>query len=103
MYQGVDFDCNKRGAILRKIFRRMMTYMYLYLNGGLVEPLMKKPQVFGLIKQILNYFLFEITETAKPETVTNIQNKLIEEEHLHIGKLQNIKLTYKSILKKDKR
>lgn len=102
LYQGVDFDCNKRGAIIRKIYRRMMTYLYLYLNNGLVEPKMNKSQVFGLIKDILNYFLFEITDTAKPETILNIQNKLIEEEKLHIGKLQNIVDIYKSILKKTK-
>ncbi|AYV77895.1 MAG: alanine--tRNA ligase [Edafosvirus sp.] len=100
VYQGVDFDCNKRGAILRKIFRRMMTNLYMHLNRKTVEPIMKKPQIIGLIKQVLNYFLFEITAESKDETIRDIQTKLINEELLHIGKLQNIRVTYKSLLKK---
>jgi alanyl-tRNA synthetase len=99
-YQGVDFDCNKRGAVLRKIYRRMMTYMYLYLNNGLVEPIMMKSQVFALIKQVLNYFLFEITDDFKPETIVAIQQKFIEEEKLHIGKLQNVRIQYNAYYKK---
>lgn len=99
-YQGVDFDCNKRGAILRKIFRRMMSNLYLHLNKGTIECIMSKPIIFSLIKQILNYFLFEITIDAKDDIIKDIQNKLIKEELLYIGKLQNIKVIYKSVHKK---
>lgn len=101
-YQGVNFDCVGRGAILRKIFRRMMTYMYLYLNDKKVEPIMKKDQIFGMIKQILNYFLFEIRTDADPKIISDIHNKFIEEEKFHIGKLQNIKIINKSLMKKYK-
>ncbi len=90
LYQGLDFDVQHRGYILRKIFRRLLTHFYLYLNNKTVEPFMHKLLVKCLISDILDYNL-EFKHDAD-----SIQKKLVDEEHLYVGKLQNIKLKYKN-------
>lgn len=83
LYDGVGFDCTGRGYVLRKIFRRMLTYTYLFLNNGTVEQLMTKPIVLGIIDDILNYQLkYKHDEYA-------LREQLIVEERLFLGSLQN--------------
>lgn len=83
LYDGVTFDCTGRGHVLRKIFRRMLTYTYLYLNNGIIEQLMIKPIILGIIDDILNYQLkYRHDETA-------LRDMLIAEERLFLGSLQN--------------
>ncbi len=96
LHHGVEFDFSKRGFILRKIFRRMMTHMYLYLNNMTISPIMNKPIIKCLITDVLNYFL------ENGYDVNLLQQKLIVEEKLYIGKLRNIKKTYENIVKKNK-
>jgi len=90
LFDGVDFDCAGRGNVLRKIFRRLLTYLYLYLNDGVVEQMMTRPIILGIISDILNYYLKRIHNEF------NIRDKLISEERLFLGCLQNFqrKLTH---------
>lgn len=92
--QGVVFDCTKRGFILRKIFRRMATHLYLYLNNKVIEPKMDKKIMSCMISQILDYFL-EFKHDADA-----VQSKLVKEEKLFLGKLRHFKRTYDNMHKK---
>lgn len=85
LFDGVDFDGSGRGHVLRKIFRRLMTYFYLYLNNGVIEQTMNRPIVLGVITDILNYHLKKVHDNVA------IREKLIAEEKLFCGSLQNIK------------
>lgn len=92
LFDDVEFDATKRGFVLRKIFRRMMTYVYIYLNNNKVEHLMIKPIIKGLIHDILCYGL------KKQHDYNVIQQKLIDEEHMFIGKLRNVKAKVLNIM-----
>lgn len=94
LHEGVDFDYSKRGFILRKIFRRMMLNVYLYLNRMRIAPMMNKSLIKSVISDILNYFL------EKSHDAEMIQKKLIEEEKLYIGHLRNVKRTCDNFRKK---
>ncbi len=94
LHHGVEFDCTKRGFILRKVFRRMMMHLYLHLNQMTIEPKMNHPTIRGLITDILTYFIENKSE------VERIQSQLVEEERLYIGKLRNCKRTYENAIKK---
>jgi alanyl-tRNA synthetase len=85
LFDGVDFDGTGRGHVLRKIFKRLMTYYYIYLNNNVVEQTMNRPIVLGIITDILNYHLKKIHDNLA------IREKLIAEERLFCGSLQNIK------------
>lgn len=85
LFDGVYFDCTGRGSVLRKIFRRLMTYYYMYLNDCLIEQTMNRPIVLGIITDVLNYHLKRVHDNVM------IRDKLIAEEKLFCGSLQNIK------------
>lgn len=91
LYDGVEFHGSGRGHVLRKIFRRMLTYTYLYLNDQKVEQLMIKPITLGIISDILNYHL-KYTHDGK-----KIQDQLIAEERMFIGMLQNLHVKLKKV------
>lgn len=96
LYHGVEFDCNKRGFILRKIFRRLLTNMYLYLNNYTIEQKFNKLLISSLISDLLNYWL-EFTHDTKP-----IHDKLIEEEKLYLGLLKGLSIKYTKYMNKFK-
>lgn len=85
LFDGVDFDFEGRGFVLRKIFRRLMSHLYVYLNNYHVVQTMTRPIILGLITDVLNYHM------KKKHDNHQIQQKLIAEEHLLIGKLQNLR------------
>lgn len=93
LFDGVVFDCTGRGYVLRKIFRRLMTYYYLYLNNNVIEQVMNRPIILGIITDILNYHL------KKNHDNVSIRDKLISEEKLFYGTLQNIKRNMIDVLK----
>jgi alanyl-tRNA synthetase len=82
LFDGVDFDTTCKGHVLRKIFRRMMTHIYIYFNDYMIEQLIIKPIVKGIVSDILNFHL------KWKHDHDFIQNKLIKEEIIFIGKLQ---------------
>ena len=92
LFDGVDFDCSGRGYVLRKIFRRMMTYVYLYLNNKVVEQMMNRPIILGIITDILNYQLKRNHDNQL------IRDKLIAEERIYLGCLQNFKRKMNRVL-----
>lgn len=93
IYQGVEFDAHHRGFILRKIFRRLLTYYYVYLANGSIEPIMAKPEIKLIISHVLNYFLFGKHDADL------IQKKFIEEEKLALGKWSSINVKYRRYMK----
>jgi alanyl-tRNA synthetase len=95
LYDGVEFDGSGRGHVLRKIFRRMLTYTYLYLNDFKVEQLMIRPITLGIISDILNYQL-KYTHDGK-----KIQEQLIAEERMFIGVLQNLHEKLKQVFEQN--
>jgi len=95
LFDGVEFDCNKRGFILRKIFRRAMTYYYVYLNNGIVESTMNKSIIKCMISDILNYFL------KMKHDADYIQSILIKEEQQYVGILANTKKSYDKLIQKN--
>lgn len=95
LFDGVEFGSNEREFVLRKVFRRLLTFMYLYLNNGKVEQLFNKSLVKSMITDILCYF------GKKKHNADIIWNKLIDEEKLFIGKVSHIKLFVDNALKKN--
>ena len=93
LYHGVDFDCNKRGFILRKIFRRLLTKLYLHLNNFTIEEKFSSLLIPNLISDLLNYWL-EFTHDTKL-----IHDKLIKEEKLYVGLLSSLKVKYNKYMK----
>lgn len=96
LYHNADFDCNKRGFILRKIFRRLLTNMYIHLNNYTIEQKFNNPIIACLITQILNFWL----EYKHDSSI--IHQKLIAEEKLYLGKISSMDKKYKKYLKKYK-
>jgi len=94
LYQGVDFDCNKRGFILRKIYRRLLNYFYIYLSNGYIRQIMIHPMIKCMISDILNYYLF------KTHDADSLWNKLTTEENMYISKLMTVDRKYKKCLRK---
>jgi len=93
VYQGVEFDAHHRGFILRKIFRRLLTYYYVYLADGLVSQIMNQKEIGLIISRILNYFLIG------KHDVDLIQKKFIAEEKLALDKWTSIHIKYNRYLK----
>lgn len=96
LFDGVEFDCFGRGHVLRKIFRRMLTHVYLYLNGEQIEQMMNRPIILGIISDVLNFYLKKIHDSKA------IQQKLVDEENLFIGGLQHFKRGMNKILELNK-
>lgn len=96
LHHGVEFDFTGRGFILRKIFRRMAMNLYLYLNKMQFTPKMNHPMIQGIIQDVLKYFQENDINTEV------IQQKLMDEERLYLGKLMNSKRTYSNLVKKGK-
>ena len=92
--QGVDFEAHGRGFILRKIFRRMLAYYFIYLTKGLLTSIMNRGEIKLIISYILNYFLIG------KHDIEFIQNKFIKEEKLALDKWNNIHLKYKKYMRK---
>ena len=96
LYHGVEFDSTKRGFILRKIFRRLLTYSYVNLLKCNIKPIMNHLAIKGLISGILNYFL------QRKHDADIIWKKLIEEEIEYYDKIRTTKSKYKKQFKKIK-
>lgn len=92
LYQGVEFDSNKRGFVLRKIFRRLLTHGYIHLKGN-IEPIFNHPSVRCLISDILNYYLF------KKHDADIIWEQLVKEEQKYLGKIQTCDRKYNKYCK----
>ena len=95
LFDGVEFGSYEREFVLRKIFRRLLTHLYLYLNNGLIEQVFTKPIVKAMISDVLCYF------GKKKHNADEIWTKLINEEKLFIGKLVHMELFVKYALKKN--
>ncbi len=95
LFQGVEFDCNKRGFVLRKIFRRLLTYGYIHLKDK-VEEIFDHPSTKCLISDILDYYLF------KKHDANIIWKQLIKEEQLYLGKIKTCDRKYNRYFKKYK-
>lgn len=87
LYDGVCFGPSKKEFVLRKIFRRLLTYAYLYLCNMSVKHIMKYSAVKYMIEDILHYFLKN--KKIKLVSEDTIHNQLIYEENLFINKLGN--------------
>jgi alanyl-tRNA synthetase len=96
VFQGVEFDCTKRGFILRKIFRRLLMNYYIHLNQCVVQPITRHHAFKALITEVLNYFLFVDHDLQK------LVNVLNSEEMTYIGKLNRLKNYYNQCIKKGK-
>ena len=96
LYDGVVFDSFGRGAILRKIFRRLLMNFYIYLNNCQVYPVMTHHIIPAVITEILNFHLL------KKHSSLNIRKILVEEENVTIGKINKFKNKYNSILARKK-
>jgi alanyl-tRNA synthetase len=94
LYDGAEFDISGRGNVLRKIFRRLLTNTYLYLNNYTVQPLMSHPIIGAIISSILNYHLKRMHNREE------LQKMLIAEENIYLGILWNSKKRVDSSLKK---
>jgi alanyl-tRNA synthetase len=95
LFDGVEFGSYEREFVLRKIFRRLLTHLYLYLNNGLIEQVFTKPIVKAMISDVLCYF------GKKKHDADVIWTKLINEEKLFIGKLVHMELFVNNALKKN--
>ncbi len=95
LFDGVEFGSYEREFVLRKVFRRLLSYLYLYLNNGLIEQVFTKPIVKCMISDILCYF------GKRRHNADEIWKKLIDEEKLFIGKLTHVKLFVNNALKKN--
>jgi alanyl-tRNA synthetase len=94
IYDGVLFDCVGRGFILRKIFRRLLTNYYVYLNDCIVESVTKHHVMCALITEVLNF------HDLYKHNSEEIRNILHTEELLYIGKINKFKNGYKNRLSK---
>lgn len=81
LYQGVKFGSNNKEYVLRKIFRRLLEYTYLYLNENGIDKIMNDIVIKSIISKILNYFLF------KKHNADIIWQQMIAEEELYYKKI----------------
>lgn len=93
LFDGVKFGANDREHVLKKIFRRALTFYYVHLNNKKTEPIMNKKIIRSLISDVLDYFL------KKKHDVDDIQKQLIDEEQLYLGKVYNAKMKYYNLIK----
>lgn len=84
LFDGVKFGPSQREYVLRKIFRRLLTYFYVHLCKCRIIPRMNHPMVKCMISDILNFYL------KKKHDADKIWNQLIIEENLFIGKIRHI-------------
>jgi alanyl-tRNA synthetase len=94
LFDGVTFGFNDREYVIRKVFRRMLTYMYLYLLNGKVSPMFDKPVVKLIISDVLNYF------GKRKHDAEAIWKQMVDEEKLFIGKITHAKLLVDNAFKK---
>lgn len=94
LFDGVEFGHTDRGHVLKTIFRRLLTYYWLYLNSFVIQPVMGHSLVKCLIEDILNY------HQKKNYNIDTIQELLIEEEGHYIDRLRNIPSKFKKYMKK---
>jgi alanyl-tRNA synthetase len=97
LLQDVSFDANKRGFVLRKIYRRMLTHIYVDLLGT-IKCTMNNPIIKQLIQDILNYFLFK--SVSDEEIITKIWTKMIAEEEYFVMKIGSLDKRYAKLAKK---
>lgn len=95
LFDGVEFGSYNKEFVLRKIFRRLLSHLYIYLNNGRIEPMFNKPIVKAMISDILIFF------GKKKHDAITIHNQLIKEEELFLGKLAHVQLFIKNGLKKN--
>lgn len=88
LFQGVVFEPYGRGYVMRKIFRRLLCYYYIFLADGMIKPIMQNVEIKSLISRVLDYFLFF------KHDADGIQKQMIEEEKLAINKWKNVKVKY---------
>lgn len=98
LYQRVKFDCNKQGFVLRKIFRRMLTNIYVHLTKN-ISPVLNNPLVIEMIKNILSYYLINNYESGVEPI--DIWKMMVEEEDYFVNKISSLKKKYDSIRKKN--
>lgn len=94
LFDGVKFEITGRGCVLRKIFRRLLTYFYLYLNNFTIEQKMTHLCVQALISDVLIFHL------KKNHNAANMQSILIEEENLYIGHIRYVTRLFDNKVKK---
>ncbi len=94
LFDGVKFGTNHREFVLRKIFRRLLTYMYLYLNNNKIEQRFTHPLVKSMISDIMIFHL------KKKHDADAIWKSLITEEKLYIGRLRFVNRKVTNALKK---
>lgn len=94
LFDEVKFGFYDREYVVRKIFRRMLTNIYLYLLNGTVSPIFGKPNVKLMISDILNYF------GKRKHDPDMIWKQMMDEEKLFIGKITHAKLFVENALKK---
>jgi len=92
-FQKIHFDSKKQGQILKRIFKRMLTYYYLFLNNYMAVPIMHRLPIQALITDILDYMLL-FKHDAKL-----IQQNLVAEEKLYLGALNHVNASYETYLK----
>jgi len=97
LLDGVEFSFEGRGSVLRKIMKRMLTYVYLYLNQMTIEHLMQRPIIKGVTYDVLNYHMKRIYD------LNQIHEQLIEEEKKYFGVLRNLHSKIGQIIKKNER
>ena len=93
IYDGVSFDCFGRGFILRKIFRRLLTNYYVYLNNCVVKQVTKHHIFNALITEVLVFHNLFNHDSEK------IRKILDTEELLYIGKINKFKNGYNTKIK----
>lgn len=91
LFQGINFGANGREYILRKIFRRMLTNIYIHFE---FKKIMNHMIIPCLITEILSHHLYTIHDSSK------ISNLLIEEEILYYNSLVTSESKYNKYLKK---
>lgn len=96
IFNGAVFDCNGRGFILRKIFRRLLMNYYIYLNNCNVVPITEHHIFPALITEVLNFYLFKKHDTGQ------LTKFFHDEEKLYIGKICKMKNLYDMQIKKRK-
>ena len=98
---GRELTSKGREYVLRKIFRRLLTYYYLYLNNFVVEPIItqKHSLVAQMVDDILLYHLKK-KRTGKFMDEDGMTNILEHEEHSFIDKIRHTSRKFKNHMKR---
>lgn len=57
LFDGVKFGPKREEFILRKIFKRLLTYLYLYLNNYTIQQIFTNPLIKQMISDIMKFYL----------------------------------------------